>query len=129
MPTKGPSNRYGNSRGGRKGHPTMHTNFEFAKSFMPSDLVGHYERHGAEFGATSQDDYVNRSIKFANYVDRKNCKSIVDNNGTTYKYNTKTRELVIVTKNGIVVSYYKISYKQNGFYYTNRRGKETWKNI
>ena len=38
------------------------------------------------------------SIKIANYVDRKKCKSLVDFNRTTYKYNTKNKELVLVTK-------------------------------
>ena len=129
MSTKGSSNRYGNSRGGRNGHPTKHINYKFANSFMPTDLEGHYERHGESVNAKDKDDYKNRAIKFANTVDRKNCKSLIDINGTTYKYNTKTKELVIVTKSGIIVSYYKISSSHNKFKYVDKRGTTRWKKV
>ena len=44
-------------------------------------------------------------MKFANTVDRENCKSFIDKNGTTYKYNLKTNVLVEVTKDAYIVSY------------------------
>lgn len=126
MATKGPSNRYGNSRGGVNGQPSKFINYEFAKSFMPHDLKGHSERHKDDTKAEGKDDYVNRAIKFANNVDKKNCKSVIDQNGTTYKYNTKTKELVIVNKNGIIVSYYVVSDRRGGFEYVNKEGVKKW---
>ena len=129
MATKGESNRYGNSRGGKKGKPTKHINYEYAKAFFPRYANEHYTKHGNDFKADGPKEYMNRAVKFANQVDKKNCKSVVDYNGTTYKYNTKTKELVIVTKKGLIVSYYKISPKQNGFSYIDRRGKKIWKKV
>ena len=44
MATKGPSNRYGNSRGGRQGHKTVQTGFAWAKDFNKKTLLDHFER-------------------------------------------------------------------------------------
>lgn len=126
MATKGPSNRYGNSRGGVNGKPSKYINFEYAKSFMPHDLSGHKERHKDVSKAIDKYDYANRAIKFANTVDKKNCKSVVDRNGTTYKYNIKTRELVIVNKKGMIISYYVVSDHRGGFEYYNKEGVKKW---
>jgi hypothetical protein len=50
-----------------------------------------------------------RTVSFANTVDRKNCVSFIDKNGSTYKYNKTTNTLAIITKNGYVVTYFKPS--------------------
>ena len=42
MATKGPSNRYGNSRGGRQGHKTVQTGFAWAKDFNKKTLLDHF---------------------------------------------------------------------------------------
>lgn len=55
----------------------------------------------------SEESYIAHSVKFANTVDRKNCVSFIDERGSTYKYNKKTNEFAIITKKGVVVTYYK----------------------
>lgn len=66
--------------------------------FVILDIHYHFERHGNEFNLSSAESYKQHAIKFANAVDKKNCNAYVDINGTTYKYNKKTRELLIVKK-------------------------------
>lgn len=114
MATKGASNHYGNSRGGVQGHMTDHTGFPWAKDFSKKHLVDHFNRHGHQMNADTKEAYAAHAVKFANTVDKKNCISFLDKNGSTYKYNIKINEFCIVTKNGYVVTYYKPS---NGYKY------------
>lgn len=107
MATKGASNRYGNSRGSSLGHITEHTGFAWAKGFNKTTLTDHYQRHGSQVQSDSEESYIAHSVKFANTVDRNNCVSFIDERGSTYKYNKKTNEFVIITKKGVVVTYYK----------------------
>jgi len=51
--------------------------------------------------------YEAHAVSFANTVDRKNCESFVAANGSTYKFNRKTEEFAIITKKGIVITYFK----------------------
>ena len=69
MASKGASNRYGNARGGRKGHPTQHTGFLWAKDFSRKAKLRHFTEHGSDFGAKNIDEYVAKAVKFANTVD------------------------------------------------------------
>lgn len=107
MSTKGASNRYGNSRGGRQGHPTQHTGYAWAKGFNKNTLQDHYTRHGEQVGATSKTSYQAKAVRFANRVDRKNNESFVDKRGSTYRYNKNTGEFAIIKKDGIVITYFK----------------------
>ena len=107
MATKGASNRYGNSRGSKKGAPTQHTGFAWAKDFNKKTLDKHYSDHGKEVGAPSKESYAAKAVKFANTVDRKNCVSFVDKKGSTYKYNKVTEEFAIISKDGYVITYFK----------------------
>lgn len=117
MPTKGASNRYGNSRGSRNGHPTEHTGFAWAKDFDKSTLKSHAEKHGQQDGTVS---YVAHAVAFANRIDRQYHVSYVRKDGSTVKYSKKTNEFVIVDKNGLVKTYYK---PKSGIkeYYKDRR--------
>ncbi len=125
MSDKGASNRYGNSRGSKhQGVATQHINFQWAKDFNKKSLNKHFEEHGKEIGFDSKESYKQHAIHFANMVDRKNCVSFVDGkSGATYKYNKKTNELVIVTNDGYVVTYFK---PKNGIeYYKKEKDKRT----
>ena len=114
MSTKGASNRYGNANGGRNGSPTSHTGFAWAKSFNKSTLADHFRRHGEQMGCPTKDSYNAHAVSFSNTVDRKNCVSFIDKHGSTYKYNKKTNTLAIITKDGIVITYFKPA---NGYKY------------
>ena len=120
MATKGASNRYGNTRGGRKGHSTNNTGFAWAKAFNKNTLQQHFKKHGTQMEAHTKESYNAKAVRFANNVDRKNCITMKDGNGTTYKYNKKTNEFAMITKKGIVITYYK---PKNGIkYFKNQKG-------
>lgn len=122
MATKGASNRYGNSRGGRSGYPTVHTGYQWAKEFNKSTLTDHFNRHGAQMNSPTETSYAAKAVSFANTVDRKNCVSFIDTKGSTYKFNKKTGELAIITSYGMVVTYFKPTdgYK---YYLNEKKGK------
>lgn len=114
MVTKGASNRYGNTRGGRQGRPTQHTGYAWAKGFNRSTLDDHFRRHGEHMGCPTKESYNAKAVKFANAVDRKNNVSFVARNGTTYKFSKETGSFAIITKQGVVVTYFK---PKNGYDY------------
>ena len=124
MSTKGQSNQYDNTRGGAYHKPTKSINFAYAKDFNKNTLKVHYKNHRKEFHVNSQEDYKNMAIKFANKIDHRNCKSVVDKNGITYKYNVKTKEFVMVSKSGKILTYH----HKNRFDYTNKKGEKIWVN-
>ena len=123
MATKGPSNRYGTPRGQFGKDNPNGVNFAWAKSFNNKSLSTHFKKHGQEFGLDSEESYGQHAVRFANTVDTKNNKAYVDKKGTTYKYNKKTNELVIVDKKGIIVSYYIV---EKGFHYQSKREGKKW---
>ena len=123
MATKGASNRYGNTRGGYGKNNPHGVNYEWAKDFNHNTLDEHYKKHKNEFNSKSKESYKQKAIKFANTVDKKNCKAYVDINGTTYKFNNKTKELVIVSKKGTIITYYKVN---KGFEITVKKGVKKW---
>ena len=122
MATKGASNRYGNAKGGRNGHPTPHTGYQWAKGFNRNTLQDHFNRHGSQVGTPTKESYAAHAVKFAHTVNRQDCVSFIDGKGSTYKYNKKTNEFAVITKKGIVVTYFKPT---DGYlYYLNeKKGK------
>ncbi len=121
MSTKGPSMRYGNTRGAHhRGEVSKVIGYQWAKGFNRGGLAKHFRDHGAQVGAHSEEEYASKGVHFANEVDRQNFKSVIDKKGTTYKYDPRDGKLVIVTKDGYVVSYYHV---RNKFTYTNKKGK------
>lgn len=108
MATKGASNRYPTGKRSSSGRTVSHTNFEWARDFNKKTLNIHYIEHGKSMGYESKESYKQHAIKFANNIDKKNCVSFIDaKTGATYKYNKKTNEFAIITKTGIVVTYFK----------------------
>ena len=124
MATKGASNRYGNTKGSNhRGIPTEHINYAWAKDFNRGGLERHFNNHGKEFGCKTKEEYAAKALKFANTIDRDNCKSVIDKNGTTYKFNVKTNVLVEVTKDGYIISYR--HYGKN-IWYNSKKGVKEW---
>ncbi len=118
MATKGQSNQYDNTKGGAPHRATRHINYKYAKEFNKATLKNHFDNHHKEFHVKSEKDYERKAIRFANKIDYRNCKSVVDKDGTTYKYNIKTREYVMVTKTGIIETYH----HKDKFDYVNKKG-------
>lgn len=121
MPTKGAGNRYGNTNHGKMGKATQHTNFAWAKDFNKHSLAQHFRDHGEQMGCKTQNAYAAHAVSFANYVDRYNCTSFIDKNGSTYKYNKATNTLAIITKSGYVITYYK---PKDGYEYYKKQKRE-----
>lgn len=111
MSTKGPSNHYGNSRGGRQGHSTGKISYAWAKGFNKKTIDQHYNDHAQSMGIKTKESYAAHAVKFANTADSTNCVSFVDaKTKATYKYNKATNEFAIVTQSGYVVTYYRPRY-------------------
>ena len=87
--------------------------------FNKNTLEDHFNRHGNQVGAPTKTSYEAKAVSFANTVDRKNNVSFVDINGSTYKFNKKTGEFAVITKSGIVVTYFKP--KEGYDYYLNEK--------
>lgn len=121
MSTKGASNRYGNTNGSKhQGQATRHTNYPWAKDFNKGGIDKHFKEHGKEFNAKTKQEYAAKAVHFANDVDKKHYKSVVDKDGSTYKYDPRDGRLAIITKDGYVVTYH---HTGNKFTYTNKKGK------
>ncbi len=108
MSSKGPSYKYGNTRGSNGvGVATKHINYQYARNYSKVKLRIDFIKHSKDFGVSSMKDYETSAVRFANTVDRKNCISFVDKRGSTHKYNKKTNTYVGVDKNGYVFTYFK----------------------
>lgn len=99
---KGASNLYGNP----SEKPTENINYPYAKKFNKQTLMSHYTNHGYEVGATDIWDYEAMAVDFANDVNNVTHDSFVDDRGTTYKFSYETYEFAIITKNGMIVTYF-----------------------
>ena len=71
-------------------------------------------------GFTSEEEYRAHAVSFANKVDRVNNLSYVrPRTGETVKFNTKTGEFAVITKEGYVTTYFRP--KTGIDYYNNDR--------
>ena len=125
MATKGQSNQYDNTRGGAAHKPTKHINYKYAREFNKTTLKTHFKNHHKEFNVKTEEEYERKAIRFANKIDHQNCKSVIDKEGTTFKYNIRTNEFVMVTKDGIIQTYH----HKDRFDYINKKGEKKWVEI
>lgn len=123
MSSKGASNRYTTTRGGRNNTSSPHINYAWAKSFNKQLLNSHFKKHGNQMCCNSKESYNAKSVKFANTIDKKNCISYVRKNGTTVKFNKETGVFSTISKKGIVSTYFKP--RTGIIYYTNDRRNHT----
>lgn len=124
MATKGASYRYGNTNGSKhRDDPSGFINYQWAKDFNKTGLIQHFKDHGKEFDSLSKEDYAAKAVHFANEIDRKHYKSVVDYKGTTYKYDPRDGRLVEVTKDGYVISY---RHTGDKFWYYSKKGMKKW---
>ena len=122
MSTKGPSRRYGNTRGAHhRGEFSERIGYPWAKDFNKWTLADHFNKHSEEFKAVSRAELASKAVHFANEIDRIHYRSVVDKKGTTYKYDPRDGRLVIVSKEGYVITYYTV---RKSFAYQDKKGKE-----
>ena len=86
-------------------------------------LDRYFRDHGKEFDSKTKEEYEAKALNFANTVNRENCKSVIDKNGTTYKYNPKTNVLVEDTKDDYIVSY---RHYGKSTWYISKNGEKKW---
>ena len=70
--------------------------------------IRHFNDHGHEFGYNNINEYSKSAKNFANN-NEKGIKSFRAKNGSIYKYNPKTNEFMIITKDGKIITYFKPS--------------------
>ncbi len=109
MATKGPSNLYGN----KNGTATTKINYPFVvPKYIGLNPKDHMKKHFSDFGIDNEIDYIAKAVHFGNDVDSVNYDSFVDYSGTTYKYNKNNNALLIVSKEGNIITYYKPRYNR-----------------
>lgn len=81
--------------------------------------IKHFYDHAHEFGFNKITDYSEAAMNFANNTGR-GVKAFKAYNGSIYKYNPKTNEFCIVSREGKIVTYFKpeqgITYFETQFY-------------
>ena len=107
MPTKSASRRYRHTKGARYGLRTIHIGYEWARAFNKKTLKDHFSRHGKQMDCTTAEEYNAKAVSFANTINKEKYESFVAKNGSTYKYDASTNRLAVISKFGIVVTYYK----------------------
>lgn len=108
MSTKGKSNLYGR---GKRGKPDDKINYKYARYLSRRHQEDHIIRHGIEEMGLTPNQYKSQSVAFGNKVDIENHVSFVSDRGVTHKYSLKTNEYAIITKKGIVSTYYRMNIK------------------
>lgn len=122
MSTKGPSRRYGNTRGAHhRGEISEDIGYPWAKDFNKWTLTGHFKKHAKELGNQSPAELASKAVHFANEIDRIHYRSVIDKYGTTYKYDPRDGRLVIVSKEGYVITYYTV---RKSFTYKDKKGNK-----
>jgi len=58
-------------------------------------------------GLSNKEAYRAHAVSFANKIDRENNISYIRKNGETVKFSKKTGEFAVITKTGIVNTYFK----------------------
>lgn len=101
--------------------PTIHINFKYAKYFNLRNAIKHLKRHHTLLGLkkTEIKKYVRNAFDFANLIDPENHLSFVDSRGYTTKYSRKTGEVVIISKEGNIVTYFKPRNSKLDVYFNN----------
>ncbi len=80
---------------------------EFAKYWVRDELeVSHFNDHAKEFDYDKIIQYSVAAKKFVENEER-GIKSFKAYNGSIYKYNPRTNEFAIISKNGKIVTYFK----------------------
>ena len=126
MSTKGASNRYGNKNGRQNlDEKTDDIAYPWAKGFLGSNASSHFKDHGKELGINKLEDYIASAVHFANKIDRKHFRSVVNYKKETYKYDPDSKLLVVVTKEGFIRTFYSTK-GSGGFSYYPKKGIKVW---
>jgi filamentous hemagglutinin len=70
-------------------------------------LLDHFERHGADFGAISPSEYERMASDILRQSNPEVALEKIRKNGDIVRYNPSTEEFGILSKDGVIRTYYK----------------------
>jgi pyocin large subunit-like protein len=73
----------------------------------PSTLADHFARHGADFGATSAEDYASQASQFLQRAQQEGLPTKIDSNGIIRVYDPETNTFGSYNPNGTTRTFYK----------------------
>lgn len=79
--------------------------------FAPGQLEAHYLKHAYQFGDISQEDYLEDARALLNAAAGNDVLEKVRPNGDVLRYRVKTGEFAVMTKEGVIRTYFKTNYQ------------------
>jgi len=73
----------------------------------PKTLADHFNRHGADFAASTADDYIQQASRFFRKSQLENLPTKLDPNGVTRVYDAKTNTFGSFGPDGAIKTFYK----------------------
>jgi len=94
-------------------------------------LDDHYERHGADFGATSQDEYAHQASDFLQRSQREQLDTKIDDRGAIRIYDQNTNEFGSYNADGTTRTYFAPDPAEHGLatnadYWDGQKGNKPW---
>ena len=80
-----------------------------ADNFAPGQLQAHFIKHGYQFGAISQENYLEDAKKLLDAPQGTGILEKIRENGDILRYNPSTKEFAVMTKTGRIRTYFKTS--------------------
>ena len=82
-----------------------------AGDFAPGQLEAHYQKHGYQFGNSTQEQYLDGARALLNAAPGKNILEKARVNGDILHYRMSTGEFAVMAKDGRIRTYFKADYR------------------
>jgi len=82
-----------------------------ADNFAYGQLEVHYLKHKNEFGAITQEEYLDRARDLLNSVPSKDVLEKIRSDGDILRYRISAREFAVMTRSGRIKTYFKADYR------------------
>lgn len=97
----------------------------------PGSLERHFADHGADFGASSADEYASQASRFLQRSQAEGLPTKIDPRGTIRTYDPSTNEFGAFNTNGTTKTYFapnpaEHSFPTNWDYWISQRGDKPW---
>jgi RHS repeat-associated protein len=97
----------------------------------PETLADHFARHGADFGATSAEDYAQQASLFLQDSQARGLPTKIDSKGIIRIYDPETNSFGVYNANGKTASFYKPNPAEHGCptnldYWNKQKGNAPW---
>ncbi|MBI2156609.1 MAG: hypothetical protein HYV94_03030 [Candidatus Rokubacteria bacterium] len=86
----------------------------FTKGFSSqAQLADHYQRHGADFSATDENDYESKADSFLGGPKGSKIREFIRSvSGDKLRYNVSTHAFGVLRKDGVIKTYYKVKVRE-----------------